>query len=165
MVLKWLCGTGCNTCLFNSVFCSYFSCQTSGQGVPTMPRGQPVKEAVYWKFVSPTHWLLVESERSAEKLPSVSLLSSMDRSLVSRHTAWIWYLVVDFSTSSTECECGGSVGAEAGAVCDGYGGQCSCLEGVSGAQCDVCRNGWFNLTSTGCECKSIGLFTHWCKNL
>ena len=40
-------------------------------------------------------------------------------------------------------------------VCNTYGGQCSCLEGVTGLQCDVCRNGWFNLTSSGCEGRSL----------
>ena len=61
--------------------------------------------------------------------------------------------VTEIIFSSTECDCGGSLGADDGVVCERYGGQCSCMEGVTGIQCDMCRNGWFNLTSTGCESK------------
>ena len=52
---------------------------------------------------------------------------------------------------SVECDCNSSVGADASEVCATYGGQCSCLAGVTGLQCNVCMNGWFNLSTTGCE--------------
>lgn len=31
-----------------------------------------------------------------------------------------------------------------------FGGQCSCLPGVSGRQCGRCFPGFYNLTSSGC---------------
>ena len=51
----------------------------------------------------------------------------------------------------TECDCSSSVGADASVTCATFGGQCSCLGGVTGLLCDVCRNGWFNYSDTGCQ--------------
>lgn len=53
-------------------------------------------------------------------------------------------------------------------ICDDFfvlfqeGGQCYCKENVEGRQCDVCKAGYFNLTSEkplgcqGCECNPLG---------
>ena len=44
---------------------------------------------------------------------------------------------------------------------------CRCKEGVAGASCDVCEDGWFNLTSTGCEecgCHSTGSTNNTCDD-
>ena len=56
-----------------------------------------------------------------------------------------------FPHKCAECDCGSSVGADTSVTCALYGGQCSCLEGVTGLQCDVCINGRFNLSAIGCE--------------
>ena len=58
----------------------------------------------------------------------------------------------------TECDCNSSEGVDASVVCATYGGQCSCLDGVTGLQCDECMNGWFNLTTSGCTGRCVWVF-------
>lgn len=50
------------------------------------------------------------------------------------------------------CDCG-VIGTRMGSTCMELGGQCDCLPGVRGRQCDVCYPGTYNLTSSGCTGK------------
>ena len=46
-----------------------------------------------------------------------------------------------------------------GQGCNGVTGACTCKTGVSGRYCELCMEGWFNFTSSGCascDCDSVG---------
>ncbi|XP_048874974.1 multiple epidermal growth factor-like domains protein 9 [Brienomyrus brachyistius] len=75
-----------------------------------------------------------------------------------------------FSTKSRQaevpCNCSGE-GALDPDDCDRDTGQCACLPGYSGTQCDVCEDGHFNNGSTGClpcACDSFGAVDHRCDS-
>ena len=43
--------------------------------------------------------------------------------------------------------------------CNQVTGECICRTGVSGRSCEVCMEGWFNFTSSGCtscDCDTVG---------
>ncbi|XP_029108823.1 multiple epidermal growth factor-like domains protein 9 isoform X1 [Scleropages formosus] len=64
------------------------------------------------------------------------------------------------------CNCS-SEGALDPEDCDGTTGQCSCLPGYIGLQCDTCEDGYFNNGSTGClpcGCDSFGAVDHLCNS-
>ena len=56
-------------------------------------------------------------------------------------------IVLCVSVSACDCD---AVGSVMGSVCEAFGGQCSCLPGVRGRQCDQCFPGFNNLTTSGC---------------
>nr|XP_023652938.1 multiple epidermal growth factor-like domains protein 9 [Paramormyrops kingsleyae] len=75
-----------------------------------------------------------------------------------------------FSTKSRQvevpCNCSGE-GALDPDDCDQDTGQCACLPGYAGTQCDMCEDGHFNNGSTGClpcACDSFGAVDHRCDS-
>lgn len=63
------------------------------------------------------------------------------------------------------CTCD-PAGSENGGICDGYtdfsvgliAGQCRCKLHVEGERCDVCKEGFYDLSAEdpfGCKCKSV----------
>ena len=54
------------------------------------------------------------------------------------------------------CDCDPD-GSLVGTVCKAFGGQCVCLPGVRGRQCDECRPGTYDLSPSGCTGMAIGV--------
>jgi len=53
------------------------------------------------------------------------------------------------TSTSLVCECD-STGSVPNTTCQPFGGQCTCLPGVRGRQCDECRPGYHSFSTTGC---------------
>ena len=56
--------------------------------------------------------------------------------------------------SPTACVCQ-SPGTADASTCDATTGQCLCQINVGGIQCDQCKDGFYNMTSTGCSSKFL----------
>jgi len=57
---------------------------------------------------------------------------------------------VQSNPSLLVCDCD-STGSVPTMTCQSFGGQCMCLPGVRGRQCDECSPGYYSFSATGCS--------------
>ena len=62
------------------------------------------------------------------------------------------------------CDCDPD-GSLVGTVCKAFGGQCVCLPGVRGRQCDECRPGTYDLSPSGCTGKEYIILVEMLQHL
>ena len=63
------------------------------------------------------------------------------------------------------CNANGTVG-----VCNGFSGSCTCKQNVMGANCDQCKDGYWDLTNSAggcvpCQCCSNGSVNNICDKV
>ncbi|XP_061529101.1 multiple epidermal growth factor-like domains protein 9 [Phycodurus eques] len=125
---------------------------------------------------APISRLSAPRKRSADALFAPEKMLQTMTSMVSQRTdndAWSADSV-DTSVTSVEnsqdgfCNCStGGEGILYPEECNQSTGQCSCLDGYSGLQCDDCEEGYFTNGTSGClpcACDSFGAVSHLCDS-
>ncbi|KAF0033358.1 hypothetical protein F2P81_013424 [Scophthalmus maximus] len=135
--------------------------------------------AIKEQIPAPIFPLTGARKRSADAHTSLlapeKMLQTMMVSMVSQHTAndaWAadhrGPAVTSLENQEVLCNCSsGSEGILDPDECDPGTGQCSCLSGFSGLQCDDCEEGHFTNGTSGClpcACDSFGAVNHLCDS-
>lgn len=87
-------------------------------------------------------------------------------SLVMLAHTYLPIMAVNMHNAICVAACGCDSNNSVSHLCDD--GQCSCVEGVAGLQCNECEDGQYNFTSSGCqpcECEQLGSASNTCDKL
>ncbi|XP_056148467.1 multiple epidermal growth factor-like domains protein 9 [Lampris incognitus] len=145
---------------------------------PTTPYTKTISTATD-KITTPLSRLRGTNKRSTDAQASVFFPEKMLQSvvsMVSQGTANRDWSTENIGASLTSiengqdvlCNCSsGSEGILDPDECDRSSGQCSCLPGYTGLQCEDCEDGYFTNGTSGClpcSCDSFGAVHHFCNS-